>query len=91
MSISESIEYRFKENKTAARMLSLDFYQRIIEDIVGQEVLGISYNENNESLTVVFKEIEKRLEIDIEYSELRGVTRDVIGDTIVFYEEVMGI
>ena len=55
MSISKSIESSFDfYDIERPRIASINFYQRIIEDLTGNDVMGIGYNPEREFFTVVF-------------------------------------
>lgn len=55
MSISKTIESSFDFfDIESPRIASVNFYQRIIEDLTGNDVMGIGYNPEEEFLTVLF-------------------------------------
>lgn len=64
------------------RLASVNFYQRIIEDLTGEDVAGIDYNPEKEFFTVAF--INPRLPkffINVRWDSLQACTCDVIEQT----------
>ena len=84
LTITEKLENKFGMDVTGSRKMSLDFYQRIIEDITNLAVLQISYDERYEFLKAVFAGIEEDLLINIHMDSLTAVTNDVIRQTTEF-------
>ena len=90
MSISKTIESSFDFlDIESPRIASINFYQRIIEDLTGIDVMGISYNNEEELFTVVF--INPRLPkffIDVRWGDsLQACTCDVIKQTQAWIDE----
>lgn len=86
LTITERLENKFGMDVKGSRKMSLDFYQRIIEDITNLAILQISYDEKYEFLKVVFAGIEEDLLINIHMDSLTAVTNDVIKQTMQFRE-----
>lgn len=89
MSISKSIElsYNFYDNE-GPRLMSLQFYQRIIEDLTGHDVLSIAYNPEKECIIAVFTNLYlPRLIINVTGDSLQACTCDVIRQTQAWIEE----
>lgn len=88
MSISKNIESSFDFlDIESPRIASINFYQRIIEDLTGNDVTGIGYNNEEELFTVVF--INPRLPklfINVRWDDLQACTCDVIRQTQVWIE-----
>lgn len=83
MSISKSIEldFDFFDNE-GPRLMSLQFYQRIIEDLTGHDVLSIAYNPEKECIIAVFTNLYlPRLIINVTGDSLQACTCDVIRQT----------
>ncbi len=89
MSISKNIESSFDFlDIESPRIASINFYQRIIEDLTGNDVRGIGYNNEEEFFTVVF--INPRLPklfINVRWDSLQDCTYDVIEQTQAWIEE----
>lgn len=88
MSISKSVEssFDFYDNE-GPRIASVNFYQRIIEDLTGHNVMGIGYNPEEEFFTVAF--INPRLSklfINVRWDSLQACTCDVIRQTQTWIE-----
>ena len=80
MSISKNIEsdFDFYDNE-GPRLMSLQFYQRIIEDLTGHDVLGIAYNSDVEFIIVSFTNRHlPGLSINVAKDILQACTEDVI-------------
>ena len=89
MSISKSIElyFDFYDNE-GPRLMSLQFYQRIIEDLTGHDVLSIAYNSEEECIIAVFTNLYlPRLIINVRLDSLQACTCDVIRQTQAWIEE----
>lgn len=83
MSISKRIElsYDFYDNE-GPRLMSLQFYQRIIEDLTGHDVLGIVYNSDLEFIITKFtNRYLPELSINVTGDSLQACTCDVIRQT----------
>lgn len=89
MSISKNIESSFDFlDIESPRITSINFYQRIIEDLTGNDVMGIGYNNEEELFTVVF--INPRLPklfINVRWDDLQTCTCDVIRQTQAWVDE----
>lgn len=89
MSISKTIESSFGfYDIEGPRIASVNFYQRIIEDLTGNDVMGIGYNPEKEFFTVAF--INPRLPklfINVRWDSLQACTCDVIEQTQSWIEE----
>lgn len=83
MSISKNIESDFDfYDIESPRLISLRFYQRIIEDLTGHDVMGIDYNPEKEFFTVVFNnQYLPQLCINVTGDSLQACTCDVIRQT----------
>ena len=89
MSISKRIElsYDFYDNE-GPRLMSLQFYQRIIEDLTGHDVLGIAYNSDAEFIIANFtNRYLPGLSINVTGDSLQACTCDVIRQTQAWIEE----
>ena len=89
MSISKTIEssFDFFDNESP-RLVSLRFYQRIIEDLTGHDVLGIAYNSDAEFIIANFTNRHlPRLSINVAGDSLQDCTYDVIEQTQAWIEE----
>lgn len=89
MSISKNIEssYDFFDNESP-RIESVIFYQRIIEDLTGHDVMGIGYNTEKEFFTVLFtNQYLPKLNINVTGDSLQACTCDVIRQTQAWIEE----
>lgn len=83
MSITRNIEssFDFYDNE-GPRLMSLQFYQRIIEDLTGHDVLSIAYNPEKECIIAVFTNLYlPRLIINVTGDSLQTCTKDVIRQT----------
>lgn len=83
MSMSKNIElsFDFFDNESP-RIASVNFYQRIIEDLTGHNVMGIGYNPEEEFFTVVFTgQYLPELSINVTGDSLQACTCDVIRQT----------
>lgn len=83
MSITKNIElsFDFFDNE-GPRLISLKFYQRIIEDLTGHDVLGIAYNSDVEFIIVSFTNRHlPGLSINVTGDSLQTCTKDVIRQT----------
>lgn len=70
------------------RLASVNFYQRIIEDLTGEDVAGIGYNSEEEFFTVAFLNPRiPNLLINVRLDSLRACTRDVIRQTQSWIDE----
>lgn len=89
MSISKSIEASFNFYDTESpRIASINFYQRIIEDLTGHVVMGIGYNHEKEFFTVAFVNPRlPKLDINVRWDSLRTCTCDVIRQTQAWIDE----
>lgn len=88
MSISKSIEssFDFYDNE-GPRIASVNFYQRIIEDLTGNDVMGIGYNPEEEFFTTVFTDqYLPQLNINVTGDSLQACTYDVIRQTQAWIE-----
>lgn len=89
MSISRNIEssFDFFDNESP-RLVSLKFYQRIIEDLTGHDVLGIAYNSDAEFIISNFTNRHlPELIINVTGDSLQACTCDVIRQTQAWIEE----
>lgn len=89
MSISKNIEssFDFYDNESP-RIASISFYQRIIEDLTGHDVMGIGYNVEKEFFTVGFVNPGlPKLFINVRWDSLQACTCDVIRQTQAWIEE----
>lgn len=90
MSISKNIESRFDFlDIESPRIASINFYQRIIEDLTGNDVMGIGYNNEEEIFTVVFINPSlPKLFIDVRWDDsLQACTGNIIEQTQAWIEE----
>ena len=89
MSISKTIESSFDfYDIEGPRITSVNFYQRIIEDLTGHNVMGIGYNPEEEFFTVVFTgQYLPGLSINVTGDSLQACTCDVIRQTQAWIEE----
>ena len=89
MSISKNIESSFDfYDIEGPRIASVNFYQRIIEDLTGHNVMGIGYNPEEEFFTVVFTgQYLPELSINVTGDSLQACTCDVIEQTQSWIEE----
>ena len=90
MSISRNIESRFDFlDIESPRIASINFYQRIIEDLTGNDVMGIGYNNEEEIFTVVFINPSlPKLFIDVRWDDsLQACTGNIIEQTQAWIEE----
>ena len=89
MSITKNIESSFDFlDIESPRIASINFYQRIIEDLTGNDIMGIGYNNEEELFTVVF--INPRLPklfMNVRWDSLQACTCDVIEQTQAWIEE----
>lgn len=88
MSISKTIEssFDFYDNESP-RLVSLRFYQRIIEDLTGYDVLGIAYNPDAEFIIANFTNRHlPGLTINVTGDSLQACTCDVIWQTQAWIE-----
>lgn len=88
MSISENIELSYDLfDIEIPRTASINFYQRIIEDLTGYDVLSIVYNQDQECIIAVFTNLYlPRLIINVAGDSLPACTRDVIRQTQLWIE-----
>lgn len=89
MSISKTIEssFDFYDNE-GPRLMSLQFYQRIIEDLTGHDVLGIVYNSDLEFIITKFtNRYLPELSINVTGDSLQACTKDVIRQTQAWIDE----
>lgn len=88
MSISENIESSFGLfDNESPRIASVNFYQRVIEDLTGNDVMGIGYNPEDEYFTVAFLNPRiPNLLINVRWDSLQACTRDVIEQTQAWIE-----
>lgn len=89
MSISKTIEssFDFYDNE-GPRIASVNFYQRIIEDLTGHDVMGIGYNPEEEFFTVIFTgQYLPVLHINVTGDSLQACTCDVIRQTQAWIDE----
>lgn len=89
MSISKNIEssFDFYDNE-GPRIASVNFYQRIIEDLTGNDVMGIGYNPEEEFFTVLFtNQYLPKLSINVTGDSLQACTCDVIEQTQAWIDE----
>ncbi|MDU1176387.1 MAG: hypothetical protein E6987_02140 [Peptoniphilus harei] len=90
MSISKNIESSFDFlDIESPRIASINFYQRIIEDLTGNDVMGIGYNNEEEIFTVVFINPSlPKLFIDVRWDDsLQACTGNIIEQTQAWIEE----
>ena len=89
MSISKTIESSFDfYDIESPRLVSLKFYQRIIEDLTGHDVLGIAYNSDAEFIISNFTNRHlPELIINVTGDSLQACTCDVIRQTQAWIEE----
>lgn len=89
MSISKTIESSFDFfDIESPRKTSLKFYQRIIEDLTGNDVLSIAYNPYEECIIVIFTNLYlPRLIINVTGDSLQACTCDVIRQTQAWIDE----
>lgn len=80
-SISKKLENTYGMDIHTPRIMSLNFYIRLIEDMTNEEVKNIKYDCKTETLLVDFKYLEEKLIINIRCDSLPTVTRDVIRQT----------
>lgn len=72
-----------------AREESIDFYQRIVEDLTGIDVTTIRYDRKREVFQFVFREsYAKDLEINVALDSLSTCTRDLIRQTEAYIERM---
>ena len=89
MSISKNIEssFDFYDNESP-RIASVNFYQRIIEDLTGHDVLGIAYNSDAEFIIANFtNRYLPGLSINVKGDSLQACTCDVIRQTQAWIDE----
>lgn len=88
MSISKTIESSFDFfDIESPRLVSLRFYQRIIEDLTGHDVLGIAYNSDAEFIIANFTNgYLPGLSINVTGDSLQACTCDVIRQTQAWIE-----
>lgn len=89
MSISKNIESSFDfYDIEGPRIASVNFYQRIIEDLTGHNVMGIGYNPEEEFFTVLFtNQYLPKLSINVTGDSLQACTCDVIRQTLAWIED----
>lgn len=89
MRIPKNIEssFDFFDNE-GPRLISLKFYQRIIEDLTGHDVLGILYNSDAEFIIASFtNKYLPELCINVTGDSLQACTKDVIRQTQAWIDE----
>lgn len=85
--ISKAIEAKYDMyDIKGLRLVSLPYWQRIIEDLTYQYVLRMDYNEEKEYLVVTFDDYSPKLLINIRLDSLQACTRDVISRTIDYMD-----
>ena len=74
MSISENIELSYDLfDIEIPRTASINFYQRIIEDLTGYDVLSIVYNQDQECIIAVYKPIPAKINNQCCWRQLAGL------------------
>lgn len=88
MSVSKRIESKyFSDIETGhhkARIESLPFFARLVEDLTYSEVIDYHYYEEAEVLVFVLANYDKVLRIDIDGDSLQACTRDIVVKTQAF-------
>lgn len=89
MSITKQVEKEFKFfDSEGPRLASVNFYQRIIEDLTGEDVMGIGYDSEDEFFTVAFLNPRiPNLLINVRLDSLQACTKDVIRQTQAWIDE----
>ncbi|MGF0095038.1 hypothetical protein ACQRC6_01240 [Peptoniphilus sp. SGI.035] len=71
------------------RKASIEFYQRIIEDLLYEDVKTIDYHEKEEYFEVEFNnEYLPKLLINVRMDSISACTRDVIHQTIKYRDQI---
>lgn len=88
--ISKILESQFDfYDVTGLRKASIKFYQRIIEDLLYEEVQEIVYHEKEEFFEVLFcDEYIPKLLINVAMDSISACTRDVVSQTLRFREKI---
>ncbi|MFR8744157.1 MAG: hypothetical protein ACLVEW_02895 [Peptoniphilus sp.] len=88
--ISRELESRFGYYDVAGpRKASITFYQRIIEDLLYEDVQEIFYHEKEEFFEVDFNnQYLPKLLINVRRDSISACTRDVISQTIRYLEKL---
>lgn len=88
--ISKTLESQFDfYDVTGPRKASIKFYQRIIEDLLYEEVQEIVYHEKEEFFEVFFcDEYMPKLLINVAIDSISACTRDVVSQTLSYREKI---
>lgn len=88
--ISKILESQFDfYDVTGPRKASTKFYQRIIEDLLYEDVQEIIYHEKEEFFEVDFNnQYLPKLLINVRWDSISACTRDVVSQTLRFREKI---
>lgn len=88
--ISRELESKFDYYDVAGpRKASIKFYQRIIEDLLYEDVQEIIYHEKEEFFEVNFiNEHLPKLLINVRWDSIAACTRDVVSQTLSYREKI---
>ena len=88
MSISKKIESKYfpfiETRHHQARLESLPFFTRLVEDLTFSDVIDFHYYEEAEVMVFVLTNYDKVLRVDIYGDSLQACTRDIVMQTQAF-------
>ena len=88
MSISKAIENKYfsyiEDGHHKARIESLPFFTRLVEDLTFSDVMDYHYYEEAEVLVFLLANYDKVLRINIYGDSLQACTRDIVMQTQAF-------
>lgn len=88
--LSKILESQFDfYDEAGPRKASTEFYQRIIEDLLYEDVQEIIYHEKEELFEVNFiNEHLPKLLINVSWDSISACTRDVVSQTLSYREKI---
>ena len=87
MNISKDIERKYLDSEDGhheARLESLPFFTRLVEDLTYSDVIDFHYYEEPEVMVFVLTNYDKVLRVDIYGDSLQACTRDIVMQTQAF-------
>lgn len=91
MTISEMIEKNFEHNFDNswdfARLASMEYFARLVEDLTDSEVLSYGYYESHAVAQFELKNFSKMLTVNFYDDELADCTKNIILETQDFLSE----
>ena len=85
--IEKNFEHNFDDGWDYARLASMEYFVRLVEDLTDSRVVTCGYFEEYEHLEFALEDFEKWLNIDIYDKDLADCTKAIVVQTQDFLSE----